>query len=333
MSVTIYKVAEKAGLSIATISRVINAPEKVRPETREKVISIMTEMGFTPKVEARERARRHLRRIGVITPHITEPSFVQRLRGITQTLNGAEFETVIFHVEGAKRADYFLHSAQLSNRLDGAILISQTISSETATLLQQQDFPVVFLEFGTPGFTSICIDNAKGGALAATHLINLGYRNTAVLVHHDLSDSVHPQLIRLENFNRVIQKQNLPEPQQIFVSMDLEEIQRELKPVLASSQRPQVIFATTDLLGIAVLKTARTLGIAVPEELGILGFDGSDAAYFTELTTVDQHLQESGKLAAEALVKAIKTPGGSHQTIYLPLQILERETLKRQEKQ
>jgi LacI family transcriptional regulator len=121
---TIYDVAQKAGVSITTVSRVLNAPDKVNPETRERILTAIDALGFTPKAEARARALRQTGRIGVITPFFTAPSFVQRLRGIASALTKENYELVIYAVESAAHLASYLASLPLTGNLDGLIIMS-----------------------------------------------------------------------------------------------------------------------------------------------------------------------------------------------------------------
>ena len=108
---TIYDVAERSGSSISTISRVLNSPEKVNPKTRALVLATIDKLGFVPKAEARARALSKTNRIGVITPFFTEPSFVQRLRGVAGALAASNYELVIYTVDsvGSLAGIFLIH--------------------------------------------------------------------------------------------------------------------------------------------------------------------------------------------------------------------------------
>ena len=107
-SVTIYDVAQMAGVSIASVSRVLNSPEQVNPATRARVITAIDTLGFVPKAEAAARARRSTQRIGVLAPFFTYPSFVQRLRGVATTLSTVANELVIYNVDSSVHRDAYL---------------------------------------------------------------------------------------------------------------------------------------------------------------------------------------------------------------------------------
>src|SRR5512146_1720493 len=124
---TIYDVAKNAGVSITTVSRMLNTPDKVNAETREKVLAAIDALGFVPKAEARARAMQQTGRIGVITPFFTAPSFIQRLRGIAETLSPKNYELVIYTVDSINHLQGYLSSLPLTGNLDGLIILSLPI--------------------------------------------------------------------------------------------------------------------------------------------------------------------------------------------------------------
>ncbi len=134
---TIYDVAELSGLSISTVSRVLNSPERVSGETRARVLAAIDQLGFVPKAEARARALQSNRRIGVLTPFITAPSFVQRLRGIDAALVNTNYELVIYTVESLNRLQGYLASLPITGNLDGLIIMSLPIDDEGAEQVGQ----------------------------------------------------------------------------------------------------------------------------------------------------------------------------------------------------
>ena len=324
---TIYDVAKKAGISIATVSRVINHPAKVSARTRDKVLSTMKELGFTPRAEARERARKEVGRIGVITPYFTHPSFVHRLRGISQALRGDSFELVIINLEDLNELESYLRIPGLNHRLDGLIVLSRKFTSSTLDILKEQSLPTVFVEFGEDKFSSVCIDNYKGGKMAARYLLDKGYKSFAVLTENELKIDVHPNMMRLEGFREVLEENGFTLPPE-FIAYGSNDLDHSLEAAenLLRKTRPDALFATTDFLAVVLLKTAKRMGLSIPADMGLIGFDGTNTSEYMDFSTVDQSLEESGKLAVELLMKRIKTPQSSVQTIFLPLQVIERDT-------
>ncbi len=326
----IYDVAQKAGISIATVSRVLNNPDKVSPKTKDKVFSVMKELGFTPKAEARARAKKDTGRIGVITTDLTYPSFIHRLRGISETLDGTPYELVIITMKDKKDIDYYLRSIELTDKLDGLIILSQKLNDTTINLLNELSINVIFVEFGEINFPSISIDNNLGGEMVADYLLEKKYKTFSILTEEESDKKVHPNQMRVTGFiNRLKQNGANITPQMVFYgSNDLKQSIKIAISILSKEIRPEVIFATTDLLAVAVIKAAKKLNISIPTELGVIGFDGTNTSDYLDFTTVDQSLEESGRLAAELLLKKIKKPNDPVHNILLPLKIIERDTIK-----
>jgi DNA-binding LacI/PurR family transcriptional regulator len=151
---TIYDVAQKSGISISTISRVLNSPEKVNPETRALVLDAIDKLGFVPKAEARARALSNTNRIGVITPFFTAPSFVQRLRGVASALAASNYELVIFTVESSDHIQGYLSSIPFMGNLDGLIVMSLPIQKKDAQRLIEHGIETVLIEYSHPELNS-----------------------------------------------------------------------------------------------------------------------------------------------------------------------------------
>ena len=327
---TIYDVAKKAGISIATVSRVLNTPQKVKSETKEKVYNAVSELGFTPKAEARDRAKRHVGKIGVISPYFTYPSFVHRLRGISEALKGTAFELVIINLEDKVDIEHYLRSPGLKDRIDGFIILSQKLNDSILGVIEDLSLKVVFVEFGEDHYSSVCIDNHRGGEIVAEFLLQKEYDSFGILTENEKNIEVHPNMMRVSGFVNTFKKHNriIDDHKIIYTGNDLHNAMIDAEKLI-SEQKPDVIFATNDLLAIAVIKSARKLQISIPDDMGVIGFDGTNTSEYMDITTVDQSLEESGKIAVELLMKNIENPHSPTQTIFLPLKIIERETLTR----
>jgi DNA-binding LacI/PurR family transcriptional regulator len=326
---TIYDVARRAGVSITTVSRMINIPDKVNGETRERVLAAIDALDFVPKAEARARAMRGTGRIGVISPFFTAPSFVQRLRGIAGALSAKKFELVIYTVDSADRLKGFLSSVPLTGNLDGLIMLSLPIDDADAHRLVDYGLPTVLVEFPHPSLSSVEIDNVMGGCMAAQYLLGKGHRRIAFLGDTDLPEySIHPVSLRLVGFRQALQEAGIALADE-FVRLapyTMEQTRQAAIELLNVSNPPTAVFAATDFQALGMIKAARQLGVRVPEQLAVIGFDDLDMAEYADLTTVHQHLDESGRLAIEILLAHIADNSRPVQHINLPLTIIERIT-------
>lgn len=326
---TIYDVAEHAGVSITTVSRILNDPIKVNPETRKRVLASIDTLDFVPKAEARARALQKNGRIGVITPFFTAPSFIQRLRGIAGALSPKNFELVIYTVHSTDHLQQYLSTLPLTGNLDGLIIISLPIGDTEAHRLINHVLPTVLIEFPHPDLNCVEVDDVEGGHMAATYLLNKGHRRIAFLGDTDLPEyAIHPVSLRLTGFRQALRESSIDLPDQ-FVRLapySQEQTRQVARELLSLSEPPTAIFAATDFQALGVLKAARQLEVRVPDQLAVIGFDDLDMAEYIDLTTVSQHLDESGRLAVEILIAQIESSTWLSRHLKIPLSIIERQT-------
>ena len=322
---TIYHVAKKAGVSIATVSRVLNYPLRVKPETRTAVMEAIDSLGYVPKAESRARAYMENRRIGVLIPFFTAPSFVQRLRGIADVLSKNEYELVIYPVSSRQQEESYLETLPMRSTLDGLIITSQVFDETITQRLLNNQLETVLIEFFNPNFCSIEIDDIAGGCLATEYLLNKGYQKVAFIGGQDKPEfGVNPISKRMVGYKQVIKDRNLSFPEEYICEYVYDPTDRLKK--LVQHGLPVAIFAATDLQAIALIKAARQLKLRVPQDVAIIGFDNIDVADSFGLTTVHQPLDESGKIAANLLISRLTESSQPIQHIQLPLKIVERET-------
>jgi DNA-binding LacI/PurR family transcriptional regulator len=170
--ITVYDVAAKAEVSISTVSRVLNAPDKVNDATRVRVLAAIDSLGFVPKAEAAARARKGSGRIGVLAPFFTLPSFVERLRGVANAVADSVYELAIYSVDSSSHRDGYLASLPLTRRIDGLIVMALPFDESATRRLVANDLATVLIEFSQEPFSSIRIDDRAGGRLAAQFLLD-----------------------------------------------------------------------------------------------------------------------------------------------------------------
>ena len=327
---TIYDVADAAGVSISTVSRVINTHKAVNEVTRTRVLNAIETLGFIPKAEARVRALKETRRIGVITPSFTAPSFVQRLRGIASALAPNNYELVIYTVDSAQRVHEYLETLPfLSHHLDGLILISLDFKDDLASRLIKFGLETVLIEYPQHLLSSVEIDDIGGGKMGTEYLINKGYRKIAFIGDLALPDyGVRSITSRLTGFRMAMKEAEIKVPEEYIrpVPFEIEATRLQIRDLLSITDRPEAIFAATDLQAMGVLKAARDMKLRVPDDLAVIGFDDLDMADYIDLTTIRQHLDESGRIAVELLFSRMADPSRPVQHVHLPLVMVERLT-------
>ena len=326
---TIYSVASHAGVSISTVSRFLNTPDKVNAEKARRIRSSIDLLDYFPHGHAGMRVHRSMRRIAVLTPFFPSPSFVQRLKGMTGVLRESRCEMVVCAVDSPEQLAEYLRSISLLRRFDGMIIMSMHVGEEETRRLIEDDLHVVMIESVNPRFTCVEADNVLGGRLAARCFLEKGYLPCAFIGEQtSLPYSLQPGNTRLAGYREALQDAGHPLAPELIRTgkVSVEDACRMAGELLDLPERPRAVFAMSDLQAIGVLKEARKRGIAVPHDLAVLGFDDIEAAGFMELSTVSQALEESGRVAAQLLMDRIREPHRPLQRVHLDVRVVERGT-------
>jgi LacI family transcriptional regulator len=326
---TIYDVAKTAEVSIATVSRVLNSPHQVSEATRQKVLQAIKELNFVPKAEASVRAKKRIGRIGVLTPFLTAPSFVERIEGIAHALHGTEYELIVYSVRNAQQLQHYLDMFSAARRLDGLIILSLPINEDSLRQVIANTIQVVSIEVPNDLCCNITVDNVGGGRLAAQHLLQKGYRRCAYMgeIIDPMNDTGNCEK-RLRGFREELQRADvqLPDDYIRLFSLSIEDAVEHTNELLDLPTPPQAIFTYSDMYAIGVMKALRIRKLHAPDDLAIVGFDNIHSADFMELSTVDQNLEESGRLAVEFLMSRLAGKSRAIQNIELQIRLQERST-------
>jgi len=326
---TIYDVAKKAGVSPATVSRVLNDPSKVTSDKRTKILAVIKELDFIPKADAVANARSQYHKIGVIAPFFTQPSFMQRLRGISGVLSGQHYELVIYAIDKMEDLESYIELLVSNRRVDGLIALCLKPDQSMIRSLQTAPFPVCFVENEIDGFDSVSVKNLEGGQKAAEYLFSLGYRHPGFIGEQThLPYAIPATEERLTGFSFYFANQGILIPKNFICTAVFEEktLDEQIEKFLEQDKLPDCVFCSSDLIATRFMVLAQAHHISVPGSIGILGFDDIDISKYTGLSSVNQNLDESGKTAAELVLSHIKDPDRPARNILLPLNIIERTT-------
>ena len=310
-AVTIRDVARQAGVSVATASRALNGKDVVNTQTRERILSVMDELGFAPSQAARRLSLGRTLTVGVVVSFLTRPQATERLRGVDAVLADSELDLVIYNVESVQKRDHYLATLAHSQRTDGLLVMSLPPRVEAGAVLSRGPVPVVFIDVHTPAVEDlprVTGDDVAGGALAARHLLDLGHRNIAFI-----GDAVEDPFGFTSSRDR---ERGLSQelagagiavpPEWIGHGAHGRYEARDLaRRMLMADRRPSAIFAASDTQALGVVAAAHEIGLRVPDDLSVIGYDDVEAADYVGLTTVSQRLFESGRLGAEILLAEI----------------------------
>ncbi|NJM08833.1 LacI family transcriptional regulator [Candidatus Gracilibacteria bacterium] len=329
-SVNMELVAQMADVSIATVSRVINSPERVAAATRERVLAVMRQLGYRYNAVAGGLSRQQTKTLGVIVPTIVNPIFAESTRGIQAVAqaNGYALLTGITDYSADEEARLVETFGQ--HRVDGLLVTSSHVESPELIAAQRAGTPVVLTyssRLRSP-LPLVGVDNAAAAANAVGHLLRLGHRRIAMLAgSFGISDRSFARYqgytAALAAFGVTVDAMLLAE-----VPYTLEGGLNGVQRLLALDERPTAIFCSNDLLASVALRAVLDVGLAVPTDLSIIGFDDSPLAAFMNprLTTVYQPAYEMGRRACELLLRIIGGEQPLEQRIILPTELRVRET-------
>ena len=329
MTVTIHNVAQEAGVGIGTVSRVVNNSPDVKPATRERVLAAIHRLNYKPDPIARSMISKRTNSIGTIVPFFTRPSFMERLRGVEAVIARLERELVLYNVETSAQRDHFFRELPLHRKVDGLLIISLSPDDAAARRFRELGTPVVLIDAYSPLLTSLVVNNVEGAYQAVKRLIELGHRHIG-FINGEIEGNFKFNTAndRLIGLHRALGEAGLLfEPERVLISeWSRKGGKHAALQLLTQQKRPTAIFAASDVQAVGVLEAARELGLRVPEQLSVIGFDGIEISELLELSTMQQPLQEMGELGASKLVELIENPSHPPELIRFDTKLVERRT-------
>jgi DNA-binding LacI/PurR family transcriptional regulator len=329
---TIRDVAEQAGVGVGTVSRVLNDHPSVSDATRQKVQAAIKALNYTPNLIARRLSLRKTLTIAVIAPFFTRPAFTERLRGVQYALTDSEYDLILFNVETTNRRDAYFNDVPRRERVDGLLILSLSPGDADVDRFLKAGVPTVLVDTRHPRLGRIVIDDLAGGRLATDHLIELGHRKIGFL-GDQLENPFNfvSSRDRFQGYRQALAKADIPYRPEYHLQGEHGRAQaRQMaRDFLALPDPPTAIFAASDTQAIGVLEAARDVGLKVPEQLSIIGYDDIEIAEYLHLTTIRQPLFASGVEGVELLFESIANPLLSPRRILLPVELIVRGTTAR----
>ncbi len=327
---TIRDVAKRAGVGVATVSRVLNDSTAVSPITRQKVQTAIEELNYSPSPIARRLSLGRTMTIGVIAPFFIRPSYVERLRGVEAALADSEYDFIIYNVETVARRNDCFRDVPRQERVDGLLIMTLPPDDEEVENFIQAGMPTVLIDGMHPRLSHVMIDDVAGGRQATQHLIDLGHRNIGYIsdLLQESPFGFRPVADRYAGYRQALANAGIEFRPEYHRQGELtrREARRLAHELLTLPNPPTAIFAYSDTQAFGVLRAAQDLGLKVPEQLSVIGYDDIEIAEFLHLTTIRQHLYESGVQGAELLLSEIINPLSRPQEIILPTTLVIRDT-------
>jgi len=337
--ITINEIAERAGVSKTTVSFAFNDPSRVSEATLQRILRVADELGYTPDPIARSMTTKRTGCIGLLVPQsipymVQNPFFSELLAGIGEVCREAGLSLML--VPPLKGS---VHRAVNNAVVDGFLTLGLETFRDTMKVLEQRGVPYVMVDSDpTPGISCVNINDQGGAREAMAHVLRANHRRVAILAIRSGERRQYRRYVgtlhrRMEGYLEALSEVGLSIRSRgvYLVECDnLDSAGREcFKRLWRLKPRPTALVAMSDIIAIGAMEAAMELGIRVPDDLSIVGYDDIPAARWTQprLTTVHQPTREKGSLAAELLV-ALLNESTDVQHRILPTRLVERESVK-----
>jgi DNA-binding LacI/PurR family transcriptional regulator len=303
---TIDDVARAAGVSVATVSRALRNLPNVAPETRLRIQAVAHELDYEPHAQAARLASGKTMTVGLVAPLFGLWYASQVVAGAEAVLSAHGYDLLVHAVDTPDNRQRFLAGASsLRGRVDGLILVDFFATPKQAGRLRTVHRPVVTVGEQIRGFSSVTIDNYAGAALATRHLVSLGHHRIALMTGTSMYGYSSPvPTERARGYRATLADAGIEADPALTIDGDFttEGGARATEALLELDPHPTALFCLSDEMAMGAMGRARALGMEVPGDLSIVGFDDHDLAEAFGLTTVRQPVRSMGRLAAELLV-------------------------------
>jgi LacI family transcriptional regulator len=310
MPVTIFDVAKRAGVSIGTVSRVLNQRDRVHPATRRRVWEAVKELDYQRNALASSLVTQRTRMIGMVVPMVNDPFFFEMVRGVEDAAYAHDYTLIIASHPRSAREHRYLDMFK-RGYVDAMVLVASAEIRETEIARAiDQGISVVLVQQELTGIPSFVVDNYGGARTLVEHLLQIGHRRIAYITGSDYtSDNAE----RLRGLRDVLHEHGLTLPDAYIVPGDYHPGSgyEAMKSLLDLPEPPEAVFAANDQMAADAIQVACEHGLSVPEDIAVVGFDDISLARYTNppLTTVAQPAYELGYQAAAYALDQIGNAG------------------------
>ena len=325
-TVTIQDVAKTAGVSVSTVSRVLNGKVDVASETQDRIRSVIDDLGFTTNLAARSMRSFKKNMVGLIMPDIAYPFAIEVMKGVNRAIAESEFDLLVYTTGDVRKSGRASHEQKyvslLSNSITDGVIIVAPVTGAFST-----DAPIVSIDplMSDPNYPSVHATNYQGATDAMNYLLGLGHTRIGFISGRAELESSNR---RLKGYRDAIEKAGLSIDEKLIASGDYttETGAKCARELLSGDNPPSAIFASNDQAAMGVFQVAQEMGIRIPQDLSVVGFDNIMESKYMRLTTVDQFISEMGFVATQMLIKLINGEPLDLQTYKMQTQLVIRNS-------
>jgi LacI family transcriptional regulator len=327
---TIQEVAKHAGVGAITVSRVVNHVGYISKETREKVEKAIVELGYVPNTLARSLRSKRTNTLALIVTDITNPFFTTLARGVEDAASAAGYTVIFCNTDESETKEARYLQVLLEKQVDGYLLVPASNQPEVIQKIQRNGGQVVVLDRRVDGIDvdSVLCASEDGAYQLTRYLLSLGHERIAVLSG---PEGVSTADDRVAGYCRALAEMQIPVEHQTILRGEFTQSSgyEMTRQILALQQHPTALLAANNFITIGAMKAIQEVGVRVPEDLALAGFDDLPPAMvtFPFFTVASQPAYEMGKRATELLIDRLETQEGEkHQVITLPTEIIIRQS-------
>ncbi|MEK4274163.1 MULTISPECIES: LacI family DNA-binding transcriptional regulator [unclassified Paenibacillus] len=322
---TIKDVAQLAGVSVATVSRVINDRGYVHADTRKKVEDAVKALNFSPNEVARSLYKRKSKLIGLLLPDITNPYFPQLARGVEDRMQEQDYRLIFGNSDEDERKEQDYIQTFIQNNVVGVI---SSTNYPHSSIYEKLKIPVVFLDRTSLDRPSVYADGREGGRLAAREIIKRGSRRITVMQG---PSQIRPAQDRFEGAIEIIRDAGLDYRVIQTTSFSINEAGVWAEELFRKYADTDGVIASNDIAAMAVLHEASRIGRKVPDDVQVIGFDDIPMSSLLSpaLSTIHQPAYEMGREAAGLLIQLVEQAAVENKNIQLPVSFIERGTTRK----
>ncbi|MEO9885499.1 MAG: LacI family DNA-binding transcriptional regulator [Balneola sp.] len=330
--VTIYEVAKKASVAISTVSRVLNNSENVSEETKIKVNAAIKELNFRPQVSARKLASKEPQMLAIAVPSFTTPFFNEVLKGVKDEIKKMDLDIILYNT-GSKNPEEAVHNFFDRGTADALILLSIDVTDKIHEVLQSTQTPVVLVNTSHESYNYFMLNDYQGGYMSGEHLVKKGFQNIGMIstITKNRSSSQ-----RERGFKDALKNYKMKIDDSLFITGESEKHGgfteeagfEAINKYQKMGRFPDAIFCANDTQALGAIHAINKLGMSVPDDIALMGYDNIKFSKYMDLTTVDQKMYTTGVQATARLAEIIRNPDQElYQTTINPV-LVERGSTK-----
>lgn len=313
MTATISDIAKKAGVSQATVSRVMNDSGYVKKDTREKVMKVMKELNYTPNAIARSLSKNKTNTIGVVVPDINNPFFGEIIKGISDIADKQDLNMILFDTDESIKKEIKALKLLKEQRIQGLIIVPTSVEDdencEYLRIIENLGTPIVLVDGHVrhSNFNGVFVDNIKGAYEGTEALIKAGHRKIAIITGRMNSK---PAKDRVRGFKKALNMYDLPFEEKYSFNGEylLEKSYECTKEILNMEDKPTAIFASSNMMTLGCLKAIFEENLKIPEDIAFVGFDKVDVlnTLGMNISYINGPRREMGRTGMEMLLDIFK---------------------------